>query len=127
MRNEGPNPEKGNGPVSSSAATNPNGGAERRRVAGKPVPKQDLLERILSRPNMLKAWERVKANKGAPGIDNMPVDDLMAYVREHWDNIRASLLAGTYQPSKSTLICRLNGWKSINQRAVLAPWEFPPC
>lgn len=98
MRNEGPNPEKGNGPVSSSAATNLNGGAERRRVAGKPVPKQDLLERILSRPNMLKAWERVKANKGAPGIDNMPVDDLMAYAREHWDNIRASLLAGTYQP-----------------------------
>jgi RNA-directed DNA polymerase len=47
---------------------------------------------------MLKAWERVKANKGAPGIDNMPIDDFMVYAREHWDAIRVSLLAGTYQP-----------------------------
>ena len=98
MRNEGPNSEKGDGPVCSSSATNPNGGAEGRRVAGKPDPKQDLLERILSRPNMLKAWERVKANKGAPGIDSMQVDDFLAFAREHWETIRASLLAGTYQP-----------------------------
>ncbi|MDY7028943.1 MAG: group II intron reverse transcriptase/maturase [Spirochaetota bacterium] len=77
---------------------NPTGGAEIRRVAGKPYPKQDLLERILSRSNMLKAWRRVKANKGAPGIDNMPIDDLMDFAREHWDEIRSSLLAGTYQP-----------------------------
>jgi len=98
MRNEGPNPEKEKGPASSASAMNPTGGAEVRRVAGKPYPKQDLLERILSRSNMLKAWRRVKANKGAPGIDNMPVDDFMAYAREHWETIRASLLAGTYQP-----------------------------
>jgi RNA-directed DNA polymerase len=98
MRNEGPNPEKGKGPVSSTAVTNPNGGAAGRRVADTPDPKQDLLERILSRTNMLKAWERVKANKGAPGIDNMPIDDFMDFAREHWDTIRAALLAGTYQP-----------------------------
>jgi len=98
LRNEGPNPEKGKGPASPVSAMNPTGGAEIRRVAGKPYPKQDLLERILSRSNMLKAWRRVKANKGAPGIDNMPVDDFLAYAREHWETIRASLLAGTYQP-----------------------------
>jgi RNA-directed DNA polymerase len=69
-----------------------------RRVIDQPDPDANLLERILSRPNMLKAWERVKANKGAPGIDNMPIDDFMAYAREHWDSIRAALLAGTYQP-----------------------------
>ena len=98
MRNEGPNPEKGKGPISSSTAMNPTGEAEGRRVIDKPDPKQDLLERIVSRPNMLKAWERVKANKGAPGIDNMPIDDFLAFAREQWDTIRASLLAGTYQP-----------------------------
>ena len=38
IRNEGPNPEKGNGLVSSYAATNPNGGAERGRVVSKPDP-----------------------------------------------------------------------------------------
>jgi RNA-directed DNA polymerase len=98
MRNEGPNSEKGNGPISSITATNPTGGACDRRVIDQPDPDANLLERILSRPNMLKAWERVKANKGAPGIDNMSVDDFLAYAREHWDAIRASLLAGTYQP-----------------------------
>ena len=99
LRNEGPNPEKGEGPSSSSTATNPTGEAAGRRVGGQPDPKQDLLERILSRNNMLKAWERVKANKGAPGMDNMPIDAFMDFAREHWETIRASLLAGSYQPS----------------------------
>jgi RNA-directed DNA polymerase len=58
---------------------NPYGGADDRRVAVKPDPDEHLLEQILSRPNMLKAWERVKANKGAPGIDKMPIDDFMAF------------------------------------------------
>jgi len=47
---------------------------------------------------MHKAWERVKANKGAPGVDNMPIDDFMAFAREHWERIRSSIFAGTYQP-----------------------------
>lgn len=98
VRDEGPNPEQGKGPASSAAATNPTGEAVGRRVADQPDPDANLLERILSRPNMLKAWERVKANKGAPGMDNMPIADFMAFAREHWEEIRASLLAGTYQP-----------------------------
>ena len=98
-RDEGPNPEQGKGPASSTIATNPTGGANGRRVTGKPDPDQHLLERILSRPNMVKAWERVKANKGAPGMDNMPIADFLAFAREQWEGIRASLFAGTYQPS----------------------------
>jgi RNA-directed DNA polymerase len=77
---------------------NPPGGADDRRVAVKPDPDKHLLEQILSRPNMLKAWERVKANKGAPGIDKMPIDDFMAFACEHWEEIRSSIFAGTYQP-----------------------------
>jgi len=97
-RDEGPNSEKGKGPASSATAMNPSGGADGRRVAVKPNPDEHLLEQILSRPNMLKAWERVKANKGAPGIDKMPIDDFMAFAREHWEEIRSSIYAGTYQP-----------------------------
>ena len=33
----------------------------------------DLLERILSRENLNRAYKRVKSNKGAPGIDGMTV------------------------------------------------------
>jgi RNA-directed DNA polymerase len=69
--------------MNSTAAMNPTGGAVGRRVIDKLEPDENLLERILSRPNMLKAWERVKANHGAPGIDNMPVEDFMAFAREH--------------------------------------------
>ncbi len=47
---------------------------------------------------MIDAWKRVKANKGAAGIDNMPVDDFMAFARKHWGKIRSALCAGTYQP-----------------------------
>ena len=46
-------------------------------VGGQDVKEQDgadLLERILSRENLNRAYKRVKANKGAPGIDGMTVE-----------------------------------------------------
>ena len=46
-----------------------------RRVIESPDPNAHLLERILSRENMQRAWKRVKANKGAPGIDNMSIHE----------------------------------------------------
>lgn len=61
-------------------------------------PNEHLLESILSRENMRKAWKRVKANKGAAGVDGMSVDRFLAFARENWAKIRESLLAGTYQP-----------------------------
>lgn len=97
--NEGPNPEKGKGPVCSTSAMNPPGGAVGRRVAGIPDPNEHLLERILSRSNLIQAWRQVKANRGAPpGVDNMPIDDFMAYAQEHWTELRSSIFAGTYKP-----------------------------
>jgi hypothetical protein len=86
--NEGPNPEQGKGPSSSTNAMN--GGAISRRVDDKPEPDENLLEQILSRPNMMMAWERVKANKGAPGVDNIPIGSFMAFAREHWEKIRSA-------------------------------------
>ena len=77
---------------------NPNGGAKGRRVADKSDPNEYLLEQILSRPKMLQAWDRIKTNKGAPGIDKMPIDDFMAFTRVHWVRIRYSIIVGTYPP-----------------------------
>lgn len=57
-----------------------------------------LLERMLERSNMLRALDRVEANKGAPEIDGVDVKSLRAYIMEHWADIRQQLLAGTYQP-----------------------------
>ena len=67
-------------------------------VIESPNPNEHLLERILSRENMLRAWKRVKANKGAPGIDGMSIESFPEFLRQHWQSIRESLWTGTYQP-----------------------------
>jgi len=56
------------------------------------------MEAIVERDNLRKALARVKANKGAAGIDGMTVEDLAPYLKEHWPTIRAQLLDGTYKP-----------------------------
>jgi RNA-directed DNA polymerase len=85
--------------MSSHDTLNPTGGVAMRHVVESPNPNENLLERMLSRENMQQAWKRVKANKGAPGIDGMSIEAFPEFAREHWDEIRVSLLAGTYQPS----------------------------
>lgn len=57
-----------------------------------------LLEQVLDRENLLAALKRVKANRGAPGIDGMTVNQLPEHLKEAWPAIREALLAGTYRP-----------------------------
>jgi len=57
-----------------------------------------LMEEIVSRENMSKAWRQVKRNNGAPGVDGMTVDELWPWLGEHWTEVRTSLLEGTYKP-----------------------------
>jgi RNA-directed DNA polymerase len=56
------------------------------------------MEDVVERENLKTALAQVKRNKGAAGIDGMTVDDLPAYLREHWLAIRAQLLDGIYKP-----------------------------
>jgi RNA-directed DNA polymerase len=56
------------------------------------------MEAIVERANLKKALAQVKRNKGAAGTDGMSVDELPAYLKEHWPTIRAQLLDGTYKP-----------------------------
>jgi RNA-directed DNA polymerase len=57
------------------------------------------MERVVERPNLLRALGRVKANGGSPGIDGMTVEERPGDRQQHWPTLRASLLAGTYCPS----------------------------
>jgi len=57
-----------------------------------------LIEEVLRRENVLQAYKRVVANGGAPGVDGMSVDELMAYCREHWPRIREEIRSGAYRP-----------------------------
>jgi len=58
-----------------------------------------LMERVVERENLNNAYKRVKANKGAPGVDGMTVGDLRGWVKEHKEELVASLLDGDYRPS----------------------------
>ena len=60
---------------------------------------EQLLELVVARSNVEASLRRVKKNKGSPGIDGMTVEELPAYVAEHWPRIREDLLAGRYQPA----------------------------
>jgi RNA-directed DNA polymerase len=57
-----------------------------------------LMEKIVSRGNMMAAYSRVMRNKGAPGVDGMPVTALKGYLQEEWLRIKEELLAGKYHP-----------------------------
>jgi len=57
-----------------------------------------LMEKIVSRGNMMAAYSRVVSNKGAPGVDEMPVTALKGYLQEEWPRIKEELLAGVYHP-----------------------------
>ena len=58
----------------------------------------NLMESICSRANLNQAYKRVKANKGAPGVDGLTIKDLGNYVRTHKEQLVQSLLDGTYKP-----------------------------
>jgi RNA-directed DNA polymerase len=57
-----------------------------------------LMEEIVSRGNMMSAYSRVMANKGAAGVDGMPVSSLLEYLHREWEHIKEELLAGRYVP-----------------------------
>ena len=68
-------------------------------VTGKTQPEaMSLMEEVLRRENLIRALRRVRSNKGAPGIDGMTVEELTAYLKEHWTRIREELLEGGYEP-----------------------------
>ena len=48
---------------------------------------------------MREAWKRVKANKGAAGVDGMSITDAVEFIRQNWEAIRSSLASGRYKPA----------------------------
>jgi RNA-directed DNA polymerase len=67
-------------------------------VPESPARTDRTMEEIVERENLKEALRRVKANKGAPGVDGMTVDELGDYLKQHWPAIRVQLLSATYRP-----------------------------
>ena len=59
---------------------------------------QFLMEAVVDRENLNRAYRRVKANKGAPGVDGMTLRELGDWIKEHKQELLAALLDGSYRP-----------------------------
>jgi RNA-directed DNA polymerase len=57
-----------------------------------------LMEAVVARENMARAYARVVQNKGAAGVDGMEVGELKPYLQDHWEGIKKGLLEGSYRP-----------------------------
>ena len=60
---------------------------------------ENLLERILDRNNLNRAYKQVKRNHGAPGIDGMTVEQALPWLQEHKEELLQSIREGTFTPS----------------------------
>ena len=70
------------------------------RHDSKPAFSHDLFEQVLQRENLQAAWKRVRANKGAAGIDGMTIDEFPAWAKSgHWKTVVTELETGRFQPS----------------------------
>jgi RNA-directed DNA polymerase len=58
-----------------------------------------MIQKLLSRENLLSALKRVEANKGSHGVDGMSVKSLRAYILQNWHQLRQAIEEGTYEPS----------------------------
>jgi RNA-directed DNA polymerase len=58
----------------------------------------NLMEQVCDPKNLVRAYRRVRSNKGRPGVDGMTVHDLADWLREHRQALTASLIGGTYRP-----------------------------
>ena len=58
-----------------------------------------LLEAIQDKDNFNRAHKRVKANKGAPEIDGMTIEEALPYLKEHQQELTDRIYRGKYTPS----------------------------
>src|ERR1700747_2032219 len=69
-----------------------------KRKTESPAGTERLMEEVCELENCKQAIQRVKANKGGPGVDGMTVDELPDYLKQHELEIGEQLRNGTYQP-----------------------------
>ena len=62
------------------------------------VEEPSLMDAVVERSNLWAAYRRVVSNRGAPGVDGLPVDQFADWLKMHWPSVKAALLEGRYMP-----------------------------
>ena len=78
----------------------------------------DILSKILNKDNLNRAYKRVKANKGAPGIDGMTIEAALSWLKEHNRELTERIRRGKYTPSPVRRV--------EIQKEQQYPHSFPP-
>lgn len=58
-----------------------------------------LMEQILHKDNLNKAYKKVKSNKGAEGVDGMSVDELLGFLKDNQKQLIQQIKEGKYKPN----------------------------
>jgi len=112
--------------ISESAQHVPNVKLSSGARAQQPALNEDLLAQVLSPANLHAAWKQVRSNKGAPGVDEVSIEDYPQWAKAHWAATRRALEGGYYipQPVKRVEIpkpnggSRLLGIPTVNDRVI---------
>ena len=56
------------------------------------------MEAVITRENLMLAYQRVLENKGTAGVDNLSVAELKPWLKKNWRSVRQALIDGNYQP-----------------------------
>lgn len=60
---------------------------------------ENVLKWVVQGQNFVNAYQAVRQNNGAPGVDGLTVQDMKHYLPAHWNEVKASILDGSYLPS----------------------------
>ena len=60
--------------------------------------RQGVMEQVVGATNMEEAYQRVKSNRGAPGVDGMTTEELWGWMNAHREELKQSLVDGSYEP-----------------------------
>jgi RNA-directed DNA polymerase len=107
--------EKG-GAMSDLKTRMPPGSDVSQRIDVQPAFSNDLFELMLQPANVQQAWKRVRANKGAAGVDGMSIDDFPVWVKSGaLEQVKSELGSGAYlpQPVRRVEIDKPDGGKRM--------------
>ena len=83
--------DQGETPISGYQGTEP---FVAKPTSESPASAEQLMEEVCDRENLVRAWKRVRRNKGSPGVDGMTIDDARDYLREHWPKHSVAVARG---------------------------------
>ena len=85
--------------MSSDSPSTPTGDLDARRVMESSPIDFASVEYSVSNARIAEAWKKVRANKGAPGVDGISIEKFPKWARPKWKDLKQQLLGGHYRPT----------------------------